>query len=153
MKKYILSLMLFAIAFTAKGISQEDEHRKNRREEMKALQIGFITEKLDLSTDESQAFWPIYNAFEDDSRAIKGAVRKKKNISELSDQEAMDLVSAKLEADEKMLVLKRQYVEDLKPVLPAKKIAQLFTIEHEFKRKMLKNIREKRKEKHKPKKG
>lgn len=144
MKKYIFSLVLFVLAFSAQGQKNKDSERYA---EIQALQIAFITEKLSLTPEESQQFWPVHNAFNEKSKAIRSGLKTKKNIEELSDSEAMGLVNARLKADEQMLALRTQYVKDLELILPPQKIAKLFNIEHDFKRKMLKNIREKRKEK------
>jgi hypothetical protein len=149
MKKYIVAVVL--IAFSLSGFAQ-DKQRDDRREQMKALQIAFVTEKLSLTPEESQTFWPIHNAFEEKSSAVRSKSRKIENVEEMSDEEAMNFVNTRISIDEELVVLRKEYVQDLKSVLSPKKIAMLFAIEHEFKRKMLKNIREQRHDKRKNKK-
>jgi hypothetical protein len=146
MRKYIIAFSLLLLSI---GGFAQDSDREERKEQMKALQIAFITEKLDLSPTESQNFWPVHNAFEEKSAAIRGTLRKMPNPEEMTDQQAMDFVNTRISIDEKLLALRKEYVEDLKPVLSPKKIATLFAIEHEFKRKMLRNIREQRHDKRK----
>lgn len=141
MKKYLFAFTLLLLGLS--GLAQEMD-KDGRREQIKALQIAFITEKLDLSPAESQNFWPIHNAFEERSEAIKSLSRKMVDVEEMTDKQALDFVDSKISGEEKLTALKKQYVEDLKPVLSPKKIAVLFSIEHEFKRKMLRNIREQR---------
>ena len=64
----------------------------------------------------------------------------------MTDEEALAFVNSRIEIEEVLLAERKNYLEDLKSVLSPKKIALLFEIEHEFKRKMLRSIREKRHE-------
>ena len=37
--------------------------RGEKKEQIKALKVGFITTELELTSDEASKFWPIFNAF------------------------------------------------------------------------------------------
>ena len=39
--------------------------QKHDKEKIKALKVAHITEQLDLTAKEAQAFWPVYNANEE----------------------------------------------------------------------------------------
>ncbi|GLR17818.1 hypothetical protein [Portibacter lacus] len=142
MRKYIITLAIITIT-TAAIFGQEN--KEDKYEQMRALQVAFVTEKLSLTPAESQKFWPIQNAYKDKERALKDKFRQGSNESELSDKEALVLLENRLSIEEEMLALKREYIEDLKPILTPKRVVKLFSIEHEFKRKMLKGLRDKRK--------
>ena len=58
MKKYIFYLAFFLISTLSFGQETEDE-------KIESLKTAFITEALSLTPEEAQAFWPIYNLFED----------------------------------------------------------------------------------------
>jgi len=63
LKKY--TLILFALCFSGLAMSQGNRDKKNdKREKIKAEKIGFISTELELSPEEAQAFWPIYNLYE-----------------------------------------------------------------------------------------
>ncbi|HVK49362.1 MAG TPA: hypothetical protein VM488_15990, partial [Pseudobacter sp.] len=60
--KHIFTILaaFFVITFSANA----QEERKTQREpgaKIEALKIAFFTRKLDLSTEEAQKFWPVYN--------------------------------------------------------------------------------------------
>jgi hypothetical protein len=58
MKKYLLILFVMLGSFS---ILKAQDGNDTRAEKIKSLKIAFITQKLQLSTDEAQKFWPIYD--------------------------------------------------------------------------------------------
>jgi hypothetical protein len=48
-------------------------------DKIKQLRIAFISEELELTTEEGQAFWPIFNDYEwSDKRSSIGSKRQKR---------------------------------------------------------------------------
>lgn len=144
--RYILPILFLISTFT---FSQDF---KEKKEKIKALKVAFLTEKLELTTDEAQKFWPIYNAFDDKQfelrhnkkRAFNGRLNDE-NIAKLTESEAKSLITEIEATEEEMHNLKKKFIFDLQKVLPAKKIILLRKSEDEFNRKLLKQFREKRK--------
>lgn len=120
-----------------------------RNERMESLRIAYITEKLNLTPDEAQKFWPIYNEFRTKEEKIDPHRNIKPNqLESLSDKELDELVEKNLKADEERVKLKREYYTKLKKAIPTRKIVMLQRLEKEFKRELLERIRdERRKEK------
>ncbi len=140
MKKY--TTMIVFLVLSAAILAQGD--RKKRHENYKALEIAYITDKLELTPEESQKFWPIHNAYKEALRDGRRLPKKLDSMA-LTDDEATSLVASRIEGEEKKLALKKEYFKDLLEVMPPQKVAMIFEIEHEFKRKVLRNIRENRK--------
>ena len=123
------------------------QDRGKMKERIKAQKIAFITEKLDLTPDEAEKFWPLYNAHEDtidtikskDLRPLKMEMRSDENIS---DQRANQLLEKLIKAESDMHSAKLKLVKDLKKVISAKKIIQLKAAEDQFNRKLLEHLRE-----------
>lgn len=144
--KYILPLLFLISTFT---FSQDF---KEKKEKIKALKVAFLTEKLELTTDEAQKFWPIYNTFDEKQfelrhnkkRAYAGKLNDE-NIAKLTENEAKALIAEMEATENEMYTLKKKFISDLQKVLPAKKIILLRKSEDEFNRKLLKQFREKRK--------
>jgi len=114
-------------------------------ERLEAMKIGFITERLNLSSDEAKVFWPVYNKFTDDMKKLRQS-SKGKISEEMADMPAMtdaeaekvlnDMVNFKIqEAD-----LLKKYAAEFKKVLPVKKVVLLFKAENDFKRELLKKL-------------
>ena len=144
MKRIIITLMLLMCVTI--GWSQKRGHMQER---IKAQKVAFITERLNLTADEAQKFWPIYNAFESATNKMRSndlkEIRRAMRTGNLTDAEANDLLDTFMEVEEKLHTAKKQLVEDLRGVLPAQKIIQLKTAEDAFNRKLL-DILERRKE-------
>ena len=137
MKKYIYLLVIVAT------ISLNAMAQKGGR--LEAMKIGFITERLNLRSDEAKVFWPVYNKFTDDFKKLRQS-SKGKISEEMADMPAMtdaeaekvltDMVNFKIqEAD-----LLKKYALEFKKVLPVKKVVLLFKAENDFKRELLKKL-------------
>jgi hypothetical protein len=73
------------------------------RDRIKAQKVAYITEQLDLTVDEAQKFWPIYNRYETtihrlrkiEMRRLKEDVEMKERES-ITDAEAEVLILSKI---------------------------------------------------------
>ncbi|WP_179345710.1 hypothetical protein [Winogradskyella ursingii] len=109
------------------------------KEKIKALKVAHITEQLDLSKQEAQQFWPVYNANEEAENKLRAKTnerRKRKKADELSENEAKALLMDLISLEREEVELESKYLNDLLTVLPAKKIVALLQAERSFKRKM-----------------
>ena len=146
--KNITTLIL--LIFTVVSFAQPE--RGKMREKIKAEKIAFITQQLDLSADEAEKFWPIYNTFEASTENVKktylAPIRQKmRRGADISDTEANKLLENLVIAEDKMHEAKVKLVKDLKSAIPAKKIIKLKSVEDAFNRRLLdrlKKFREKR---------
>ena len=131
----IIFLFLIVVSFT---FAQGNKERNAIREKIKTRKIGFITERLSLTSEEAQAFWPLYNEYNARVMAIKKSNRQSnRSIAKMTDSEVEQLIDARLEVEANLLSMKRDYVHKLKTVLPVKKIAKIPSIERKFKEWML----------------
>ena len=67
MKKILTLVAVFIVFGTA---AQRPEQKEKKKEQIKSLKIGFITNQLSLTTEEASKFWPIYNAAVADSNGF-----------------------------------------------------------------------------------
>lgn len=108
MKKFVLILSFLFSTFTVLHAQDDDP----RGEKIQALKIAFITQKLDLTADEAQKFWPVYNQYEQEIRNIKGG--------EVLDNE------------ERLLNIRKKYKPSFEKVLGPPKLNKLFNAERDF---------------------
>ena len=152
MKNYkLLTLLLFFISIAS--FSQEEpikQRFKEKKEQIKALKVSFITTELDLTPDEAAKFWPLFNAFEDKQQEIRKQKmksfmdRKDDSVDKLTEKEATTLLAQMESTEEELYQLKKKFVSNLKGVLPAKKILKLKKAEEEFSKKLLQQYRDKK---------
>jgi hypothetical protein len=154
-------LLLFFIFIGCNLIAQPNNKQDDRFEELNAIKIAFITDQLNLTSVEAQNFWPVYNQHTKAFDAIRIKQRlelrqNKKNDEDLTrlkvrlkDDIADKFISSFLKAEAQQLELKKALVNNLKPYISSGKIMQLIKAEHDFKRKMLQELK-KRREKNRP---
>jgi Spy/CpxP family protein refolding chaperone len=139
MKKLFVLLLLASLAF---GLNAQ----QNRpfREKIEAQKVAFITKELNLTVQESQKFWPIYNEYWDKMENLRDGDMLARAGSELSDEKARELINKFLDREENELKLKKQLYNDLRNVLPPTKIVKLHRAEMQFKQKLLEHIKNRR---------
>ncbi len=110
------------------------------RKKLKALKIAHITEQLDLTQEEAQKFWPVYNANEEARNNMRtSSLERRQEISaeQLTESEAKALLLEFEEAEQQKTELNSKMLKDLLEILPAKKIIKLYQAERSFKRKLI----------------
>lgn len=148
MKKFFAFAVTFIMVGTAcfAQDKRNDHKRHDNWEAIKAEKIGFITSKLDLSVEEAQAFWPVYNAY---MKEISSANRKvshnlwslkAKKDEVIPDKEMVErinaYVAAKIDAD----AVFEKYSKEFLTVLPAEKVGRLYLAEEQFNRNMVNKL-------------
>lgn len=141
MKYYIiLAVMVFC---GTSALAQDRRH--DRDEKIKSLKIAYITEKLDLTPEVSQQFWPVYNAHDKARKEIWRRSMKGESADDISEKEALVLIQERISRDEDLLAEDKRYIEALKNVISAKQIVKLHDSEREFKHKIIRTLQDKRK--------
>ncbi len=137
-------IIIFLCTFIAGNAQKKDWKNK-----IKSLKIAYITEHLDLTPQEAEKFWPIYNAHDDKINELRhGEMRrikhqlKENDITNISEAEAEELLNEYIQLEEDLIKEYRQMNIDLKKVLSAKKIILLKKIEDDFGRQLLQKLRE-----------
>jgi hypothetical protein len=139
MKKIILiSTMLLTLL-----ISAQAQPPKEPKDKIDALKIAFITKRLDLTEEEAQKFWPVYNKYEAEKDALRESTTgqykdEKKPVDQMTDAEADKMINDFVAFRSKDVDLMKKYVVEFKKVLPIKKVALLITAEEHFKKMLMK---------------
>ncbi len=134
-----MALLLLGAAFC------QAQPGKNRMEErIAAFKVNFFTQQLQLSPEESQKFWPLYNQYEKDKQNLRNQYRLDQRIELMSDEEVAEFIDQHLEFEEKMVALKRDFFNEIKGVLPIRKVAMIPKVEQRFKRALLEEMRKRR---------
>lgn len=148
----IKSLIIIIITLTSTfSFAQNGRLMKQKKEQVKSLKVAFITSELDLTADESAKFWPLYNAFDEKQSEIRRTKMKSyldrmdsENFDTVSEKEAATLLSQMESSEEELHQLRKNFISNLKSVIPAVKILKLKKAEEDFNRKLLQQYRNKR---------
>ena len=114
MKTKFLHLFLF-LFISNWGFSQDF---KEKKEKIRGLKIAFISQKLSLTPEEAEKFWPVYNKY---------------------DTKIMDLKEGQMK-----LRLKKKMRTELIPIIGADKVVILERSEQEFHRKLLNKLKDRK---------
>jgi len=115
MKQFLLIISFLGLGL---GLFAQDEPPKNDGGRIEALKIAFITKKLNLSTEEAQKFWPIYNKYMDE-------VRK-------AHQDAKANKEPEIQREEKLLSIRKRYNDEFGKAISTEKVNSFFRVEKEF---------------------
>ena len=145
MKKLILSISILTL-FSTVIFSQECGDNCKKKEQIKAQKVAFITEKLQLTVEEAQQFWPVYNEMNKKSEEIDQQVKKivqnyKKNKETLSNSELEAMSDRMMELEASSSKLDQDYYLKFKKILPVKKIIELHQAERSFKHELLQQLK------------
>ena len=140
--KKLIPILVLLISFS--GFSQGGKIQ----ERIKAQKIAFITEKLSLTTEEAQQFWPIYNTYENKVEDIRSKdlkpLKQEMRRGDISDKRADEILEKLMDAETKMHEAKLQLVQDLKKVISSKKIILLKAAEDQFNKVLLDRLKKMR---------
>lgn len=154
MKNFITTLVL-ACCLCASSFAQNQEPKDcckapdgKGRERMQAEMVCFMTERIGLTPEEAQAFWPVYNKIEAKQRELFAAegkafaalmdALKEENAGKANVDKLLNEYLAAMQANEN---LHARNVEQYKAVLPAEKVARFFASQEAFRRHMIGNLR------------
>jgi hypothetical protein len=146
-KIFIAIIMLFS----ANTFAQGGRILKEKKEQIKAMKVAYITNELSLTPDEAAKFWPLYNAFEDKQQEIRKQKLKgyldridDDSFENVSEKEASAILTQMESTEDELHQAKKKFVASLKGIIPATKILKLKKAEEGFNRKLLQQYRDKR---------
>lgn len=148
MKRILFILTIFSFLLSQSAAwAQDDNDNNDRWERYRAEKVAFLTNKLDLTPQEAEKFWPVYNEMEKE----RGEVQRERRRLEREVQEATENLSdkeiIKLTRDfagnmEKECHLGTKYNEEFLTILPPQKVLRLYKAENEFRMYMFRKFRD-----------
>lgn len=152
MKKNLITFTLCAsliFALTSPAYTQPGRGPQHHREQLESQKIAYLTKELELTPQEAQAFWPVYNQFDAKRKALKHNFSRNVrpedlDIDKLSDKEATELADGQIVEAQKLIDLRKEYHAQFKAILPPKKVLKLYEAERGFQKELLGQIRQRR---------
>jgi hypothetical protein len=138
-KKGLLCIILF-LNMSTELIAQE---RREHYQRIEAIKVAFITKKLDLTTEEAQKFWPVYNNYQ---KELMVMMRKRREDRQKTDIDPNEKINADLTYESRMLDLKKKYKKLYLKVIPAEKVLLLYQAEREFREHLIKQLKHRKRD-------
>ena len=148
-KLYTIIILLFISSIS---YSQNNHNLDKYKEKVKTMKISFLTNRLNLTSNEAQTFWPIYNAYDKNVSDLKMQYlqlinrmrREGKTIHDFNEEESSKLIEQELKREYDLVAEKQKLVEELNGVISKQKILILFKSEMDFNKQLLKRLKERR---------
>ena len=134
MKKPLLILFTFFFCLSVEVTLAQN----TKREKIESLKIAFITKKLDLSPEESQQFWPVYNQYQ---KEISDLILQRRAARKDTDADTID---EDLDIEGKIVDVRKKYRKEFSRVLSPEKINQFYQAEREFREELIKQLKSRR---------
>lgn len=122
---------------------------KKMRQQIEAARIALITERLDLTPEQAQQFWPIYNEFTNKRRELRKEFDDKKPdmpIEKLSEDERKQLVQRGLDLKQRELDLEKEYSGKILGVISSQQMLSLRRAEGDFRKMLIDRIENQRRQ-------
>ncbi|MBT8282974.1 MAG: hypothetical protein KJO86_04480 [Muriicola sp.] len=133
-------LLIGSITFAQTGAGMD---------KIKSLKIAFITERLNLSSEEAAVFWPVYNEHEANLEALRLEERNEirgrlRNFQNMSDSQIQNLMGEFLALQEERNDRNIAFLKRMTNLISARKTFLLIKAEDDFKKRLLQQIQKRR---------
>jgi septal ring factor EnvC (AmiA/AmiB activator) len=141
----ILIVILSPSVFFAQG----------KAEKVEQLKIAYFTKELNLTTQEAEKFWPVYNEMEKKIKALRKERKKSfKELEDKGDSLSVELVKKHtngiFDSEIAEVNTKKEYYAKIGGIIGYKKATKVYKIERDFKRELLMRLKEERGQNPKP---
>ncbi len=141
---------IITIVFLLFALNTKAQPNPEKKEQIKALKVAFITNELSLTTDEATKFWPVFNAFDAKQQEIRSTKTKSlikkmsdEDLDKMTDKEANSLLTQLENTEEELFFNRKKLLVNLKGILSPIKLLKLKRAEDNFSKKLLQQYRNK----------
>jgi len=149
----ILAFLLIFISSEAQ--KNQEINRAQKSGELEAARAAVITEKLGLTPEQAEKFWPVYREFNtkrhelrrtffEAQRKATGGRKPGKEPPALSAEEQKKLLDLGLDIRQQELDLERQYAPRFLEVLSADQVLRLHRAERDFQQRVIQHLRDRK---------
>lgn len=114
-------------------------------EKIRAARVAYITERLKLTPEEAEKFWPIYTEFADKRTQLRQEfeqARKTQDPSANDEESQRKLIDLGLKLKQQELDLEKEYSSRLLQTISAQKLMNLKPAEEDFRNLILRQIQQ-----------
>lgn len=147
--KKLFTIALLVCCVSAAGFAQtkEGEGKKQHGQRFESERIAYLSQKMNLTPEEAQAFWPIYNVAEAEQKELNKAVRTSLKALNEAFKEKMPETEISTRLDNYLKALDSQknvhikYAAKYKKAVGVEKTAKFYRAYESFRRQQIKSLR------------
>jgi hypothetical protein len=132
-----MGIITFAVVIMNSWLVNAQDELQASSELIKNKRKIFIEEIMELTPQEKEKFWPVYDEFESELSKIRRnrielELKFIQNHENLSDAEAMAMLKQRWGLDSDELKFKQAYADKFMQVFPGRKVVRFYQAEHKF---------------------
>ena len=117
------------------------------RRKIESARIALITDRLDLTPEQAEKFWPVYreyNAQRNELRKEFQGARGNVSRENLTEEESQRLLNLGMKIKEQQLALEKKYADRLGSIISNRQLLALRTAEDDFRTMLLQRLEKRR---------
>jgi hypothetical protein len=141
MNKIYIFIIVPLLLFCQLASGQDRE----ARQKIESARIALITDRLGLTPEQAERFWPIYNEYNNHRRNLVQELqeaRGKVDMQNLSEEQGQALMKLGMDIKERQLQLEKTYAQRLNQVITTQQILSLRKAEEDFRRMIIQRLEE-----------
>ena len=138
----MLGLAAVLLASVPAAHAQGGGRKGQRLAQLENAKIAFITNRVALTQDQAQKFWPVYNEFSDRRRELNRNGRLlRRNVTEgMSDQQIRENFNQSFTVRQQELNLEKEYFDKFQKVISLRQVSRLFLAERDFTKEVIRRV-------------
>ena len=144
MKKISFIIFIFTVTLNSKIEAQDEFPNGSRgREKIKVAKIGLITNRLNLTEEQSKTFWIVYDEFDKKRSEIRKNIRQmtaeSRNITTTDDKILADIKEI-TNLKQKEVDLEKEYLSKFLKTINIRQVSELYKTEQLFNQMLVKKL-------------
>ena len=139
----IFTFIMLPLLMAHSALAQDEDALRK----VESARIALITERLELTPEQAEKFWPLYREYVAKRQEIRREymdARRSVNGEKLTEEESKQLLTKGHELKEKQLALEKTYSDRFTNVITTRQILQLRKAEEDFRQMLLDRLERRR---------
>jgi hypothetical protein len=143
----LLFAIISGILFSAMSLgSYAQDEEMSVREQIQSEKIAFFTEKIGLTLEEAEKFWPVYNEYWDKKNKLIKERKESMNYyikhsDSMTKKELEKVADQYVNYRQKKGELLKEYHKKFKEILPIEKVMRIYMADYDFKAYLLNKLK------------
>lgn len=132
-------------AQSATNINPDPNSAKMKR--IAQMRNKFIKERLNLTPEQEEKFWPVYSKYDAKKREIRQEtrrLRRRRALLTATDEQLVTKLRKLMALKQTEVDLEKEYLDKFLKVINARQVTELYRAEEEFIRKLIRQLRRNR---------
>ena len=144
--KFFFAIAVLCMAGMNGTVEAQERRNEDWKQKFMSEKIAFLTSEMQITPEEAQVFWPVYNQiWKEKDEVMKKIFKSFRELEEALDsgksgKEINKLMEAYLAAEQQQRDIDAQVAERVGKVLPIEKTARLFIAEEKFRRQQINRL-------------